>query len=297
MTIRKVDPEILRGIDIFEPLTEVAIEQMLEAPDNGIEEYDAKDYIIREKEAGENMYVILDGSVEILIRGGESGRNVSGSDREVPIATLRTGDFFGEQALMPGSQGKRNASIRALEDCCVFRIHKKYVDLNIKRDLDFTITQITMVELPEDKEVREILDSTPLFRGLNEDEIKRFREWTEVVEMKDKELVIKENEKGNFMYLVLEGKVEVYVTFPKTGEESIVGRIGRGGYFGEYALLSRRPIKRTACVRADGPCRLVKVPKKFFRLSLKGDSALARAITTVAKSRAARSQAAKELKQ
>ena len=52
------------------------------------------------------MYIVLEGTVEVSIRGVSGGR-------EITIATLNAGDFFGEQSLLPGGTGRRNASVRA----------------------------------------------------------------------------------------------------------------------------------------------------------------------------------------
>jgi len=287
-----VDPNLFRNISIFGPLDDVAIEQVINAPENKVLDFKPKEYIIREQEEGDSMFVILDGSVEILIRGGDSGR-VVGNDQEVPISTLHRGDFFGEQALMPGSQGKRNASARALNKCKVFRISKKYVDLNIKRDLDLTITQITMVELPQDKEVREILENMRLFKSLNKDEIDNFRSWTEVIEFLPEEVLLKEGDTGDFMYVVLAGEVEIFVELTPSNRLTI-STLKRGNYFGEFALLPGSGSKRSACVKGKQAGRVVKIPKKYFRLLLKRDTVLEQAVKTVSDSRMARIGKAKQ---
>ena len=286
------DPKILKGIDIFGPLSEVAIEQILTAPENAVESYAAKDFIMREQEEGENMYVVLTGSVEVLIRGGASGRQVS-NEREIPISTLHEGDFFGEQALLPGGYGKRNASVRAITDCKLFRLHKKYVDLHVNRDLDLTMTQITMLELPQDKEVREILESMRLFQKLGEKEIRDFRQWTEIIEVMPHELVFREREPAENMYIVLEGELEVFIK-SEASKETVLVVLKQGNYFGELALLDLTRGKRNASVRAKRRSRLIKIPKKYFRLSLKRDPSLVKAMQTINKAQKARLKAAKK---
>lgn len=291
MAKQKVDPGLLKKIDIFGPLSDIAIEQMLGAPENEIEDVKAREFILREQESGDSMFLILQGSVEVLIRGGASGRQVS-SAGEVPISTLHEGDFFGEQALLPGGYGKRNASVRAITDCKLFRIHKKYVDLHVSRDLDLAMTQITMLELPQDKEVREILQSMRIFQKLGEQEIKDFRQWTEIIEVMPRELVFREFEPAENMYIVLEGELEVFTKNAK-GEESSLVVLKQGNYFGELALLSMDRGKRNASVRAKTRARLIKIPKKYFRLSLKRDPSLVKAMKTIDKVQKAKLKAAK----
>ena len=277
-----VDPSLIRNIDIFGPLDGMALEQIIEAPENAVEEHDTNEYIIREAEEAEFMYVVIEGSVEIMIKGGASGRQVVGDEREVPVATLHAGDFFGEQALFRNSEGKRNASVIARSKCKLFRIHKKYVEINIKRDLDLTMTAITMIELPQDREVREILETMRLFKSLNPDEIGSFREWTEIIEITPGELVVREREPAQSLYVVKEGELEVYVV-NKNKEEIVVGILRKGQYFGEGGLLGTDV--RNAFVRGKTNARLIKIPKKYFRLVLKRDPGLSKAVQIVDKDR------------
>ena len=282
-----IDPSLIRNIDIFGPLDDMSLEQIIGAPENDIEEYETGDYVIRETEEGEFMYVVIEGAVEIRIRGGASGRNVVGDDREVAIANLHAGDFFGEQALFRNSEGKRNASVLAKTKCKLFRIHKKYVDLNIKRDLDLTMTAITMIELPQDKEVREILETMRLFKSLNADEISSFREWTEIVEIVQGELVIREREPAESIYVVLEGELEVYVP-NQNKDDVIIGILNKGNYFGEGGLLDSTGGVggvRNAFVRGKTNSRLIKIPKKYFRMVLKRDASLGAAVKMVDRAR------------
>ncbi|MGV0005184.1 MAG: cyclic nucleotide-binding domain-containing protein [Candidatus Porifericomitaceae bacterium WSBS_2022_MAG_OTU9] len=279
-----IDPSLIRNIDIFGPLSGLALEQIIDAPENAIEEYKANDYIVREAEEAQFMYVVVEGSVEILIRGGASGRQIVGDDREVPIATLHTGDFFGEQALYRNSEGTRNASVRAETNCKLFRIHKKYVELNIKRDLDMTMTSITMIELPQDKEVREILETMRLFKSLNADEISSFREWTEIMEISVGELVVRDREPAESIFVVLDGELEVYV-LNQSKEEINIGILRKGNYFGEGGMLGSADGIRNAFVRGKSNCRLIKIPKNYFRVALKRDPSLGVAVKVVDKAR------------
>ncbi len=291
----QMNPTLLRGIHIFEPLDDIAIEQMLSAPENEVVSYKYGDYILKEEEEGDSMYVILEGRVEVLLKGGASGRQVISSSMEVPISTLHEGDFFGEQALLTGGEGKRNASVRAVSECKLFRIHKKYVELNVKRDLDLSISDITMIELPEDKEVREILESLRLFHSLNKSEIAQFREWTDIVEIIPQEIVVKEREMGESMYIVLSGELDVLVKDTQ-GKDTCISTLKKGNYFGEMALIPPSAGgggRRSASVRGKTAARLIKIPKKYFRLSLKRDSSLQKAMKIVKKAQKSKIVASK----
>jgi CRP/FNR family cyclic AMP-dependent transcriptional regulator len=58
-------------------------------------------------------------------------------------------------------------------------------------------------------------------------------------------VVIEKGDESAFLYLILEGRVKVYIA-DHSGKEIILNQLGPGKYFGELALLGERP--RTASV-------------------------------------------------
>lgn len=270
------DPQIIRNVELFESLSDQAIEAILNAPENSIEEFAEKKIIIREDEMGDCMYVILEGTAEVMIRGGSA-------NREITIATLRVGDFFGEQALLPESSGRRNATVRALHATKLFKIDKKYVLLSIKKD-------VTQPEAAEDvteinpkmpgHEVRDLIMKMRLFQSLGREELISIDTWTKVLPVGPGEFVIKEDEGGEYLYVILEGTVEVF-NFDDDDKIVILAKLEPGTYFGEQALLADGEGKRNAYVRTNGTARLIQIPKEYFRLILKRDSDLANELKNI----------------
>ena len=85
--------------------------------------FNGGEVIIREGDAGDYMYEILDGQVEVLQeRGGE----------EVRLAVLDKGDFFGEMAIF--EREKRSATVRALGQVRVLTVDKKILLRRISED-------------------------------------------------------------------------------------------------------------------------------------------------------------------
>lgn len=283
--------ELLRKIPIFRSLSDELLEGIISAAENGMEEFPPKTLIIRESEIGNCMYIILDGSVEVIIRA-------ESSSREISIATLRAGDFFGERSLLPGSTGRRNASIRSIYNTKVFRIDKKYVDLSIKRD-DFSldddedVTAINIKTAPQKPkpgvkkpavqkqpplppdEVRDMVMKLRLFKSLNRDELLTIHDWTEVITVGPGDFVLKEAQPGEFMFIVLDGTVEIF-TLDNDGNIVILAVLKKGDYFGEQALMPDSKGKRNAFARSDKASRLIKIPRDYFRLVLNRDSVLAK---------------------
>ena len=287
---------LLKQVPIFRSLSDDLLQEILKAPENCVEEFEQKESIIRESEIGDCMYIILDGAVEVLIRA-------ESSNREIAIATLRAGDFFGERSLMPGSTGRRNASIRAVFQTKVFRIDKKYVLLSIKRD-DFKLDddeEVTVIknapaptkteqskpaakakataarpQFPPD-EVRDMIMQITLFKSLNRDELLSIHEWTEVGKAGPGDFVLKESQPGEAMFVILDGTVEIF-TLDNDGKIVLLAKLDTGDYFGEQALMPDSKGKRSAFARSDDETRLIKIPKEFFRLVLNRDSELAKSL-------------------
>lgn len=85
------------------------------------------------------------------------------------------------------------------------------------------------------------------------------------------EVIVREGEVGDCMYVVQEGQVEVFV---KQGVDELLLDIhGPGAFFGEMAVFDRDV--RSATVRALGQARVLTVDKKNFMRRIHEDPALA----------------------
>ncbi len=76
--------------------------------------YHDGEVIVREGDTGDCMYVIQEGEVEVL-HGKEN--------REVRLAVLKEGDFFGEMAIF--EHEVRSATVRAIGEVRVLTVEKK----------------------------------------------------------------------------------------------------------------------------------------------------------------------------
>jgi len=76
--------------------------------------------------------------------------------------------------------------------------------------------------------------------------------------------VITQGEEGDRFYVLRQGEVEVEVGGPAAPR--IVGTIGRGGFFGERALIAREP--RNATVRAKAPLEVYSLDKEDFEAAI-----------------------------
>lgn len=265
--------ELLRAVPVFKSLSDKELIGILDSPRTEEREYGTKALIVRESEPADSMYLVLDGAVEIQIR------NVWG--RDITVATLRAGDFFGEQALLSGEEGRRNASARAGHHARCLRIAREDVKLGVERDPEYAGEYSRTAG--SEQERGNLLRGLRLFESLEESDFDNVREWTDVVEYQPGEIVLRRSEAGDSMYVVLEGSVDVYVLDPE-GRINIIATLTRENYFGEQALLPHGEGTRNANVRASSKARLIRIPKEKFLEVLKRDPDLYAVLTMLSRS-------------
>ena len=85
------------------------------------------------------------------------------------------------------------------------------------------------------------------------------------------EVIVRQGEVGDCMYVVQSGKVEVILE--KEGKEIRLAELGEGEVFGEMALFEKD--LRSATVRPLGEVRVLSVDKKMFIRKIHDDPSLA----------------------
>ena len=101
----------------------------------------------------------------------------------------------------------------------------------------------------------------PLFKELDEAQLYNLSERVQCRNFPRNAVVITEGEYSNSLYLIISGKVKVYVT-DADGREVILNFQSSGEYFGEIALLDEQP--RSASVKTVQASRLGMISKADF---------------------------------
>jgi serine/threonine protein phosphatase PrpC/CRP-like cAMP-binding protein len=114
---------------------------------------------------------------------------------------------------------------------------------------------------------RDLLARMPLFRPLNDREILRVLQVTDVQTYADGETVITEGERGEELYIVLEGTVDVM-----RGEAKLT-TLSPGEHVGEMALIRSQP--RSATVKSSGNSELMLIRRTDFFEILRNEHQLA----------------------
>jgi CRP-like cAMP-binding protein len=97
----------------------------------------------------------------------------------------------------------------------------------------------------------------------------------------DGEVIIRQGEVGNCMYVIQEGQVEVLRE--DNGEEQRLMFLEQGEFFGEMAVIERDV--RSATVRAKGATRILTVDENHFLRRIHEDPSLAYRIVQTLSSR------------
>ena len=87
----------------------------------------------------------------------------------------------------------------------------------------------------------------------------------------DGEVIVRQGDVGDCMYVIQEGKVEVVIE--EDGNEVVLAQRGEGDFFGEMAIFDQDV--RSATVRAKGQVRALTVDKKNFLRRIHKDPSLA----------------------
>lgn len=112
------DVELLASVPIFSELTSLELEELRSRMSR--QKYKKNNMILMEDEFGDTFFIISKGTVKIT--------RVSEEGREVILAMLGEGDFFGEMSLLDGET--RSANAIAFDDAQVLILKRHdFIDL------------------------------------------------------------------------------------------------------------------------------------------------------------------------
>jgi len=244
---------------LFEALSEEELARL--ACSSARVEVSAGTLIVKRGSSGEALYVVLDGAVQVAIRS-ESGRRVV-------LARLEAGDYFGEQALLPGRGGRRNANVRAVADSSLLRVSRADFRQALERSADLTRR---LRELGAEQDREALLSSSPFFAALKDGGA-----GTRVTRHAKGEEIVRQGEPGLEFFVVLDGTAAVWRE--QHGERQLCAALGPGQCFGALALLHAAP--RAAPVVAEEELELLCVQAERFRELVVEQPGLARLFETL----------------
>lgn len=232
--------EFLKKCLFLDPLSNEQISKLAGALETYC--YEDGEYIIRQGDAGDAFFIIEEGHVKCT--------QIKSSGREVDLLTLKTGDYFGEMALMLNDTRHANCIAQGKVKC-----------LSLERvKFDMLLGSVQEV-LAKRMRIR-ILQSVPLLSKLPESKLVKLSSVMRVQSFADGAFIIKQGEEGSRFYIINEGEVRcTRVTAPGKEEELI--RLTAQEFFGERALITNET--RKANVIACGPVECLVLERSSFQ--------------------------------
>jgi CRP-like cAMP-binding protein len=194
-----------------------------------------------EDQASDRMYLLLEGEVR-LIRGGK------------PLDVIKAGEIFGEMAVITGH--RRTASAVARTACRALTLDARQFERAIEQKPEFALMlmdilvnrlrlAIALLEKSSRLPVQTQADNNRVFDKALVERLEGALHQRAPRTCPAGSSVMKEGEKGGFMYVVLSGKVTVAL------KSTVVARLGPGCVLGEMALLDQSPRAASAVAETD----------------------------------------------
>lgn len=104
-----------------------------------------------------------------------------------------------------------------------------------------------------------VLKKSCLFCNVNTRELRAVSQVVEERFYKKGQYIIRQGEKGNSLYIIKSGQVQVSQISPQTGKLVNLKSLSSGAYFGEMAVIDE--VSRTQTVISIGDCVVLKIKK------------------------------------
>ena len=249
-----MEPEVEKNKSIYQPAVALGFFKAA----GKVEKFEQSKTIFSENESGDSvfsggnrMYFLGDGEVSLI-----AGKKV--------IGTVRKGEIFGEMAAI--SQLPRTATAVAKTPCTVVSLNDKQFQAAIAKSPEFALMMMSIV-ISRLRETGHKLVGGGKITGDDWNKAAVFDKklLTDLEqEFEDKppqlhplnKVIMKEGDRGIFMYVVHEGVVGISIN------EKVVEKVGPGGVFGEMALVDQSA--RAATAMAEEDCSLLAINRNDF---------------------------------
>jgi putative peptide zinc metalloprotease protein len=237
---------LLRGTPAFAPLPDEVLVAL--AASLVEERFAAGETVIVEGEAGDRLYLVVQGRAEAT---------TSGALGHVPLAIYQRGAVFGELALLTSNQVRR-ASVTADTDLAVLSLQRE----TFEQLLDaYPESRDAFQRVEEKLLIMRFLQQASPFATTDLDCLDKLATRLEPLTLPEGKDVIRQGDAGDACYLLRSGKFTVLAR-NEDGAERELATLRPGAIVGEAALLTDAP--RNATVRAAEPCELLALRRSDF---------------------------------
>lgn len=208
-----------------------------------IKDFKKGDQVIKQGDDGYELYIIESGKLKCT-------KNDKENNTEVFLKNYEKYDCFGELSLLYNTP--RAANIYAETDCTLIILNRDTFN-NIVKD----------AAVKKREKFENFLMNVEVLQELDNYEKMKLCDCLTVETFKKDEIIIKEGEKGDKFYLIIEGTAEAYKHNNDTDKENIVYKYKENDYFGELALL--RNCKRAATVKTVSDVKVAYIDRNAFK--------------------------------
>lgn len=219
--------------------------------------------LIVQGENGQEVFVLLSGSVEVEVREKTGLKKV--------LATLSGNTVIGELSILKNTL--RTANVNALENVMALEIQgSTFRELTQRPEFAQDFQKIS-----ERIELCQFVSSAGLFKDFPAEIIHLFIRVGTLERVPANTWVVKQGDHDKSFYLLIRGEVEVLKG------ESVVAKLQQGDFFGEIALIAN--VARTASIHSLSECMFLKIESDAFWKILSANLDLAMYIEAVGQQR------------
>jgi cAMP-dependent protein kinase regulator len=195
--------------------------------------------IITQGDDGKVFYLLEQGEVEVYINNNsKSNKGTSTDVEEVLVHTYKSGDSFGELAIMYNTP--RAATCRAKTDCMVWALDRT--------SFKAIVVSASMIKR---ETYQQFLKGVPILESLTDMEIMTLADVLVEENFHHNDKICTQGEEGNYFYIIKSGSAICTQYNEETDDEKIVANLVHGNYFGEIALLTNKPRQATVIAQED----------------------------------------------
>ncbi len=100
--------------------------------------------------------------------------------------------------------------------------------------------------MTKDTKILELLSTVDVFAGLEDHELEHLQRTSQMVSLPPDTIIFRQGDKGDKMYLVVQGIIEIWKSEGHDLKGSRLARLKQGEIFGEMALFDKDPRSATA---------------------------------------------------
>ena len=247
--------DLLRGSHLFRELDDGSFAELVAVC--RVREVARGEYVTREGDAGDAMYVIVAGTFEVRATWADGG--------EARLGEMRRGEYFGEIALL--EQSPRTASVCAMMDGTIASLAREDLRWLLDRHPEIEAALLAGLrtriawsaarrQRPPAARLLELLAG--FFPGVATEGLGAIAAELEWMTLPRGETLMRQGDAANCLYMIVAGRVAVEV-LDAAGQTIQVGESGAGETIGEMALLSSAP--RSATVVTTRECELLRLSR------------------------------------